>query len=445
MEPKKKIFLISLGCAKNLVDSENMLGILQEKHYSIVTNLEEAELAIINTCGFIQSAVEEAIETIFEVAGKKKSGKLEKLIVTGCFVQRYGYKLRREIPEVDGWLGTGELTGIVGLLDSLEENKVPPMVINRPTFIADHNIPRVRSGIYFSSYLKIAEGCSNKCSFCTISRLRGPFRSKRPESIFIEARRMAEEGVQEINLIAQDVSMYGHDLDDFFSLEDLLEGILRIENIEWIRIQYCHPQRVSDRLLKLMEKENRICAYLDIPLQHVNKMILKAMGRNVDGETPQELIRRIRSIKRPVSIRTTLMLGFPGETDEEFNELYEFVLKSGLDHLGTFIYSPERGTPAARLDNIPDKKVSEERRQKIMVAQAKVSLRKNRELLGKTIPVLIEGMSEETDLLLRGRTEYMAPDVDGQVIINKGRAEIGKISPVRITEAYEYDLIGEIL
>ncbi|MBN2058938.1 MAG: 30S ribosomal protein S12 methylthiotransferase RimO [Deltaproteobacteria bacterium] len=445
MEPKKRIFLISLGCVKNLVDSENILGILQEKDYLIAPSLEEADLAIINTCGFIQPAVEETIETIFELAERKKSGKLEKLIVIGCFVQRYGYKLRREIPEVDGWLGTGELTGITELLGSLKESKIPPMILSRPVFMADHNVPRVRSGFSCSSYLKIAEGCSNKCSFCTIPSLRGPFRSKRPESILIEARRMAEEGVREINLIAQDLTGYGSDLDEFFCLENLLERILQIDDIEWIRLQYCHPGGISDRLLSLIETERRICAYLDIPFQHVNKKILKAMGRDMGGETPQELIGRIRDNRRKVAIRTTLMLGFPGETDKAFDELYNFVVKFEVDHLSTFIYSPEKGTSAARLDSIPDKKISEERRAIIMSAQAEISFRKNRELLGKTLPVLVEGVSEETDLLLRGRSEYMAPEVDGQVIINRGKCETGRIMPVRITEAYNYDLIGEII
>ena len=444
MEEEKKVFLISLGCAKNLVDSENMLGLLMEQDFSMVPTLEEAEIAIVNTCGFIQSAVEESIDTILEVAAHKKRGKLKRLFVAGCFVQRYGYQLRKEIPEVDGWLGTGELSRIVDILAE-GSGSSPSFLINRPTFLADHTVPRVRATPFYSAYLKIAEGCSHKCSYCTIPRLRGPLRSRDLASLIIEAENMAGDGVKEINLIAQDTTMYGRDLGQDICLEDLLEKLLQISGVKWIRILYGHPLGISDRLLELMDGEEMICPYLDIPLQHVNENILKAMGRNYKGESPLQLIERIRSTKRHISLRTTLIVGFPGETDEIFDELYHFVETAQFDHLGAFMFSPEKGTPAARLKGVVDRDVALKRLDAIMELQAEVSLKENQRMIGRVEPVLIEGVSPETDLLLRGRMATMAPDVDSQVLINRGQGEVGEIVPVLIKEAHPYDLIGEIL
>jgi len=422
-----------LGCAKNLVDSENMLGLL-----------EEAEIAIVNTCGFIQPAVEESIDTILEVAAHKKKGKLGKLFVAGCFVQRYGYQLRKEIPEVDGWFGTGELLKIVDILGE-EFRPSPSFFISRPTFLADHTVPRIRTTPFYSAYLKIAEGCSHRCSYCTIPRLRGPFRSRGLASLLIEAENMVENGVKEINLIAQDTTMYGKDLGESICLEDLLERLVQISGIEWIRILYGHPFRISDRLLELMDRGKTICPYLDLPLQHVNVKILDAMGRGYKGENPLQLIERIRSGRRHVSLRTTVMVGFPGETDEIFDELYHFVEIAQFDCLGAFIFSPERGTPAARLKGIVERDVARKRLEAIMELQAEISLKKNRRMIGRVEPVLIEGVSPETDLLLRGRTATMAPDVDSQVLINRGQGNVGEIVPVLIKEAHPYDLIGEII
>ncbi|MBW1887064.1 MAG: 30S ribosomal protein S12 methylthiotransferase RimO [Deltaproteobacteria bacterium] len=433
VDRKKKVFLISLGCAKNLVDSENMLGLL-----------EEAEIAIVNTCGFIQPAVEESIDTILEVAAHKKKGKLGKLFVAGCFVQRYGYQLRKEIPEVDGWFGTGELLKIVDILGE-EFRPSPSFFISRPTFLADHTVPRIRTTPFYSAYLKIAEGCSHRCSYCTIPRLRGPFRSRGLASLLIEAENMVENGVKEINLIAQDTTMYGKDLGESICLEDLLERLVQISGIEWIRILYGHPFRISDRLLELMDRGKTICPYLDLPLQHVNVKILDAMGRGYKGENPLQLIERIRSGRRHVSLRTTVMVGFPGETDEIFDELYHFVEIAQFDCLGAFIFSPERGTPAARLKGIVERDVARKRLEAIMELQAEISLKKNRRMIGRVEPVLIEGVSPETDLLLRGRTATMAPDVDSQVLINRGQGNVGEIVPVLIKEAHPYDLIGEII
>jgi ribosomal protein S12 methylthiotransferase len=440
---QKKVFLISLGCAKNLVDSENMLGLIKERGFSLASNLEEAGIAVINTCGFIQPAVQESIDTIFEAVQRKNLGGLEKVFVTGCFVQRYGYRLRRLIPEVDGWIGTGEIYRIADLLGG--KSNSPSFFIGKPLFLADHNTPRIQTTPFYTAYLKISEGCAHSCSFCCIPSIRGQLRSRRIDSIVIEAREMESRGVKEINLVAQDTTMYGRDLDGETGLEDLLERLLLIRGLSWIRILYSHPFEISDRLLKLIETEEAICPYLDLPIQHVNKDILKAMGRSSYNGDITRLIERIRSMARRISIRTTLMVGFPGETDDIYRELYDFVETAEFDHLGAFIYSPEKGTPAARLKCLPDRRIAEERLDAIMRLQAVISKKNNQRLINQTVPVIIEGPLPETDLLLSGRTATMAPDVDGQVLINKGQGVVGEIAPVLIREAHPYDLVGEIV
>lgn len=444
MHSEKKIFLVSLGCSKNLVDSENILGMLEREGFRLVSSIEEAETAIINTCGFIQSAVDESIDTILEMAAHKKEGLLKKIFVLGCFVQRYGSKLPVEIPEVDGWLGTGEIHRVAEILEK-DTGPSPFFQISRPKYLADHRTPRSQTTPFYSAYLKIAEGCSHRCSFCTIPSLRGPLRSRDPDSIIKEAAGMIERGVKEINLIAQDTTMYGRDLKRKFYLEDLLERLLKIPGAGWIRLLYSHPDRISRHLLDLLEAENAICPYLDVPLQHTNEKILKAMGRGMKSESPWELIERIRSRAPNLSLRSTLMVGFPGETDAIFEELYRFVKEAGFDHLGTFIYSREKGTPAARMGNRVERKVAEERYLALMKLQAEISEGKNQRMIGKRVTILNEGYNPETDLLLKGRTDRMAPEVDGQVLINKGQGRVGDFVQVRVTEAHTYDLIGEII
>ena len=440
---KQKVFLISLGCAKNLVDSENMLGLLQEAGYSVVPDVEDADVAIVNTCGFIQKAVEETIDTILGLAQYKRDGALERLLVAGCFVQRYGYKLKREIPEVDGWLGTGEFQRIPEILEEVARGS-SPFFIDRPTYLADHTVPRTLTTPTYTAYLKIAEGCSHTCSYCTIPGLRGPLRSRTMHSLVAEVEKMAEAGVKEINLVAQDTSVYGMDLGKGMQLEDLLERLVPVKGIEWIRTLYSHPLRLSDRLLGLIEAEEKLCPYLDVPLQHVNGEILRHMGRAFEAERPEQLIERIRS-RSPISIRTTLMVGFPGETEARYQELYDFVKWAEFDHLGVFVYSPESGTPAARFNEEVGPDTAQKRQDAIMGLQAGIAEKKNQRMVGRTVPVLVEGLSPETDLLLRGRTATMAPEVDGQVLINRGQGEVGAIQQVTITEAHTYDLVGEIV
>jgi ribosomal protein S12 methylthiotransferase len=440
---KEKVCVISLGCAKNLVDSEHILGWLAEKKYPLVGGLDEADVAVINTCGFIQSAVEEAIRTILEVSERKRKGQLRKLFVVGCFVQRYGYKLRQEMPEVDGWAGPGEIYRITELLQA-RRSKASPFLISRPVFLPDHRTPRVQSTPPFSAYLKIAEGCSHRCSFCIIPQLRGPFRSRSLESLIEEAAHMAERGVQEVNLIAQDTTMYGRDLRRGYQLEDLVEKLIQVRGIPWIRILYSHPERITDRLLELMASPSPLCPYLDIPIQHVDPEILRAMGRGMDEAKVGQLIERIRSRNERISLRTTVMVGFPGETEAAFKRLLGFVKNAEFDHLGAFAYSPEKGTAAGRLKNPVEPAVAERRRDRIMRLQAKISRKKNEGRIGQVHPVLIESAGEEKDSPHAGRTAFMAPEVDGQVfILHRGSAEVGRIVPVRITGAGTYDLFGE--
>ena len=444
MTEKGKIFLISLGCAKNLVDSENMLGILSSTGFRPVSSTEEAEIVLVNTCGFIQAAVEETIDTILELINLKKKGGLKKVFVAGCFVQRYGYKLLREIPEVDGWLGTGEIHRVADLLSNHHPKAPPPFLIGRPSYLADHTVPRMHAGPVHTAYLKIAEGCSHRCSFCTIPTLRGPFRSRSLDSLIAEARHMADLGVKEINLIAQDTTQYGKDLQEGACLEDLLERLVQLNGIRWIRLLYCHPNGISRRLLDLMDSEDAICPYLDVPFQHVNEKILLSMGRDFQEKHLMRLIERVKSSARNIRLRTTLMVGFPGETQAIFDQLCNFVRTAEFDHLGVFTFSKEKGTAAARFPQTVTSKEAERRRDRIMAIQGEIAERKNQEMVGQTVSVLLEGTSPETHLLLQGRTSTMAPDVDSRVLINKGKGIPGDIMPVLIKEAYPYDLLGEI-
>ena len=439
----QKVYLVSLGCAKNLVDSEVMVGLIRGKGYDITDDPSRAAIALVNTCGFIRPAVEESIDTILELARLKQHGLLKRLVVSGCFVQRYGKKLMREIPEVDAWLGTGEIHRIGEVIDA-QDAQSPILLIGKPDFLADHTAPRVQSTPFYSAYLKIAEGCSHRCSYCLIPSLRGRFRSRRVNSLCIEAKGMVERGVKEINLVAQDTTWYGHDLDPPTTLEDLLEGLVAIQGLTWLRILYAHPYHITEGLLDLIDSEDVLCAYLDIPIQHTNPYVLRAMGRPPQGESMVQLIERIRRRSRSITLRTTVMVGFPGETDERFRELYDFVEAAEFNWLGIFSFSPEKGTAAARLNNNVGEGVAQARARKIMELQKRISRRLNKRSVGQTVPVLVEGLSPETDLLLTGRTATMAPDVDGQVLINEGSATVGEIVPVRITEAHPYDLVGGI-
>jgi ribosomal protein S12 methylthiotransferase len=439
-----KAFFINLGCVKNLVDSEYILGRIKEQGYDIVNDPIDADIAIVNTCAFIRPAVEESIDTILELVSLKDKGHLTSLVVVGCFVQRYGRKLLQEIPEVDGWVGTGQIYRI----DEILSNKgadTPGFFIDKPRFLADHTAPRAQTTPFYSAYLKIAEGCSHHCSYCIIPSLRGSYRSRTIDSLFIETKNMVEKGVKEINLVAQDTTSYGHDLDPPWRLEDLLVKLLAISGLRWLRILYAHPSHLTEEILELIDSEEILCPYLDVPIQHVNPDILRAMGRPLQAESIPQFVEKIRKRARNITLRTTVMVGFPGETEEQFKELCTFLQEAQFERLGVFAFSQEKGTHAARLKNSLHQSVVKARVQELIEIQADISRKSNKELVGKTVPVIVEGLSPETDLLLTGRTARMAPDIDGQVLINEGEATVGEIVSVHITEAHTYDVVGGIV
>lgn len=442
---KQKVSLVSLGCPKNLVDAEVMLGHLPADRFEIVTDEAQADIIIVNTCSFIKEAKEESVETILEVADYKKNGRCRLLVVTGCLPQRYREELAGELPEVDLFMGTGDAPRIVELLDAHARGKETVQAVGLPEYLYDHTTPRVQSSPFYSTYVKIAEGCANHCSYCIIPQLRGTLRSRSIASVVEEVRRLVGSGVKEVNLIAQDVTAYGADRDDGARLEELLRQLVKIEGLQWLRLLYAYPDGISDELLDLMAAEEKICNYLDVPLQHVDDTILAMMNRRVDQAAIRELLARIRRRVPDITLRTSFIVGFPGETDEQFNALLDFVNEGHFERVGVFRYSREEGTAAATLERQVPERTKKSRYHKLMKAQSRVSFRKNRALVGNIDPVLVEGFSEETELLLRGRSVRQAPDVDGQVYITSGLAEIGAIVPLRITDSSEYDLIGEIV
>ncbi|AJF05409.1 30S ribosomal protein S12 methylthiotransferase RimO [Geoalkalibacter subterraneus] len=442
---KHTVSLVSLGCPKNLVDAEVMLGHLPPDRYEIITDEAQAEIIIVNTCAFIQDAQEESVDTILEVADYKKNGNCRLLVVSGCLPQRYREELERELPEVDLFVGTADAPRMVALLEEKIAGSGVRQAVSDPSFLYDHTTPRVKSSPFYSTYIKIAEGCANHCSYCIIPRLRGTLRSRSIDSVVAEARRLVSQGVAEINLIAQDITAYGADRSDGANLPDLLRALTKIDELHWLRLLYAYPDGVSDELIDLVAGEEKICSYLDIPLQHIDDEMLKQMNRRVSEQQVRELVARLRERIPDLTLRTSFIVGFPGETQEQFEKLLSFVEEGHFDRLGVFRYSREEGTVAAELPEQVPERVKNERYKRLMKAQARISFRKNRALVGRVEPVLVEGVSEETELLLRGRSVRQAPDVDGQVYITAGRAEVGEIVPLRITDSSEYDLIGEIV
>jgi len=443
MMKSDQICLISLGCPKNLVDSEVMLGLLVEKGYTITTEPADADIILINTCSFIRDATQEALDTIHEAVELKKSGSCHRVVVTGCLPQRYGSVLAKEIPEVDFFLGTEEFPHIVRYLEGALDHH-ERVVITRTPFLYDHQTPRLLSGHHWSAYIKIAEGCFRSCSFCTVPRIRGRFRSRPIDSICREACLLVDQGVREINLVAQDTTSYGLDLKDGTNLKALLEGLCRIEGLVWVRVLYAYPEHIDLQLLKRMENSEKICNYIDLPIQHINPEILRAMGRPVSRRSLEDLIGKVRETIPGVSIRTTLMVGFPGETAAEFSELVDFVESARFERLGVFEFSPEEGTRAARMRRQVPAYVKRKRRERLMGLQQEISLEHNNELVGKKVLVLTEGQMEEKGML-KGRMATQAPDIDGHVVITQGDASPGQMVDVRITKAYPYDLEGEIV
>ncbi len=438
---KESVCLISLGCPKNLVDAEVTLGLLSKEGYSITADPSKAEILIVNTCSFIQDAVREAIDTILQVSRYKKEGRCRLLVVSGCLPQRYGKRLEEELPEVDLFVGTGTFQNLPRLLSQKRTKK---SFLSGPSFLYDETSPRILATPSFTAYLKIAEGCSKNCTFCTVPAIRGPYRSRTIPSILAEADRLAGQGVQEIILIAQDTTAYGEDLRDGTNLEKLLKALVDVETLRWIRLLYSYPREkyFTDGLLRLMADEERICSYLDLPIQHIDDGILRRMGRRTKGQEIRNLLMRVREYLPQVTLRTSLIVGFPGEGEREFNVLMDFVEETQFDNLGAFKYSPEEGTPAAKLSgSVPDE-VKEERLGVLMERQKEISLGKHRNRVGRRIEVLVEGSDTEKGTL-KGRFSGQAPEIDGSVFL-KGKAQPGDWVEARITKALPYDLVGKI-
>jgi ribosomal protein S12 methylthiotransferase len=452
MADKKKIGMVSLGCPKNLVDSEVMMGMLARQGYELTTDSSAADVLVINTCGFIDSARQESVDTILELARLKQDGNLKRLVVAGCLVERYREELRREIPEIDACIGVNQLEEITAAVEPSGRATLPIYSegISAPElYLYDETTPRLRATAPFTSYVKIAEGCDHTCAFCIIPRLRGGFRSRSPESIIREAEMLAATGVKEIVLISQDTVNYGTDLSLRDGLARLLDRLADVKGIEWVRFLYCYPTGISDELLRVMAERETICKYFDIPLQHASQRVLARMRRGGNRASYERMIERIRERVPGVSIRTTFIVGFPGERQEDFDELLDFVRAVEFDNVGVFTYSDEEHSPAYELDEKLDPKVAKKRERRLMREQARISLGKNRAMIGQSARVLLEGRSKQSDLLLEGRAESQAPEIDGSILINDlpDGADIrpGDFVTVEITDALEYDLIGRVV
>jgi ribosomal protein S12 methylthiotransferase len=443
---KQKFSVVSLGCARNLVDSEVMAGLLQQNHYEMVQDPTTAEVVLVNTCGFIDAAKVESIDTIIELGRLKEEGRLKKLIVAGCLSQRYPEELATELPEVDLFIGTGEVPMIAEILREHEAQK-RRHYIGVPQYLYDHATPRLRTTPSYTAFLKVSEGCDHKCAFCIIPQLRGPHRSRSIDSVVREALSLAEAGVKEINLIAQDLTAYGRDRKDGTTLYRLLQEMVKVPHIMWIRLLYAYPNFLEPPLLDLIASQEKICKYIDIPFQHISGKILSAMRRGKSGSAVWETVNKLRDSIPGVTLRTSLIVGFPGETKRDFDELLKFVQEVEFERLGVFKYSDEEGTAAARVKNKVPAAEIERRWQEVMDVQSIISRKKNEALIGTVQRVMIEGIDSESDKII-GRTQAHAPEVDGVVLVDDSRREMsrpGEMIDIKITGALDYDLVGETL
>ncbi len=471
-----KVGFVSLGCPKNLVDSEVMMGILAQAGAQLTPAAEDADVIVVNTCSFIASAQQESVDTILEMARHKTAGKAKRLVVAGCLVERFRNEIKQNIPEVDAVVGTGELPGILAaagistppadpspfnILTSRPEgdhrrqqgrfarDAWDGAVSDLPNYLYDDRTPRVLATPGPSAYIKIAEGCDHPCTFCIIPQLRGQFRSRRFESVIAEAERLAQSGVREITLIGQDTTCYGEDLDLKDGLALLLEKLAHVEGLRWIRFLYAYPNKITGRLLETIAAHENICSYMDVPLQHASPTVLKRMKRGGGADVFLRSIEKMRRVIPDVTLRTSFIVGFPGETEKEFEELCEFVREAQFDWMGTFGYSDQEGAGAFGLDKKLSERKIESRRKKLMSIQKKISRAKKKALIGREYDLLLMGQSDETDLLLEGRTAMHAPEIDGKVFVNDYPAdaepEKGGFYRCRITEAHDYDLVAEII
>jgi ribosomal protein S12 methylthiotransferase len=472
----KKIGFVSLGCPKNLVDSEVMMGLLAQGGAQITSRAEDADIIVVNTCSFIDSAKQESVDTILEMAQHKTAGRAQKLIVAGCLVERYRNEIQKNIPEVDAVVGTGELQQILSAagIASPSPTGSPFVILNSrsesdareaagrfskaewdgaladlPNYLYDETTPRVLATPKYSAYIKIAEGCDHPCSFCIIPQLRGKFRSRRFESVIAEAERLAEQGVREITLIGQDTTCYGEDLGLKDGLALLLERLAQIEKLRWVRFLYAYPNKITGKLLQTIAAHEKICSYIDVPLQHASPDVLKRMKRGAGAEIFLRSVEKMRREIPGVTLRTSFIVGFPGESAEDFEQLCQFVHEAQFDWLGVFGYSDEEGAGAFALaDKVPRREI-ERRRKKLMSMQKQISRKKKRALVGQQFDLLLSGPSAETELLWEGRTAMHAPEIDGTVYVNDfgDREDVreGEFYRCEITEAHDYDLVARIL
>ena len=438
-----KIALESLGCSKNLVDAEIMMGILNKKGYKLVGDFEEADIILVNTCGFIESAKQESIQTILELAQLKETANLKLLIVTGCLAQRYSDELKEEIPEIDAIVGTGSYQNIDEIIANLEkENHI--VSLNDIDFVYNEDLPRYVSTPSHMAYLKIGEGCDNKCTYCIIPKLRGKYRSRKMEDIIKEAKELAQRGVKEVVVIAQDTTKYGFDLYRKDSLPELLEELAQIEGLKWIRIMYSYPESITEELVKVIKKYDNICNYFDMPIQHASNKILKLMNRKTTKEDILSKVEMIRSYIPDATIRTTIIVGFPGETEEDFKEVLDFAKLVKFDRLGAFAYSREEDTPADKLPNHLEDDVKNDRRDKLMLVQQQISQELNEKKIGNIYEVLIEEQIEHNVYI--GRTQGDAEEIDSIVYVKSiDKLNAGDFVTVKINNALEYDLMGDVI
>lgn len=447
---EKRVHFISLGCPKNLVDTEIMLGTLVKEGYQIVENAEEADTVVVNTCGFVEDAKQESIEKILEMSELKEGGKLKKLVVAGCLTQRYKDDLVEGLPEADLFIGSGQFQNIGHILRDSEAGNKEKKFFHLPTYLQEDESPRLNSQPTHRAYLKISEGCKKRCAFCAIPNIRGNLQSRKIKSITAEAKLLVAGGVKELIVISHDFTDYGWDLRkaDASAIEspyELLRSLADDSGARWIRVLYLYPDGATPELIELMKTRENLVKYFDMPLQHINDQVLKNMNRRMTKVQIEEALARIRKEIPEAVIRTQFIVGFPGETEEQFQELLAFVRFQEFDRVGCFMYSPEEGTKAGTMPDQIDQATKQRRHDELMALQASISRKKHKALIGKIIPVIVEGMSEETELLLTGRNSQQAPEIDGVTLINEGTANVGEIVQVEIVDAHDYDLVGRIV
>lgn len=443
----QSIYLVSLGCPKNRVDSEVILGDAGAKGHTIVNSPEEADVIVVNTCGFIESAKEESIDTILEMAQYKgEGGRCRELVVTGCLSQRYPTELRNEIPEIDHVLGSGDFREVIKIIDSGRKKQSLTVlgVSETPSYLYDHNTPRIITGHQHTAYVKIAEGCDRPCAFCIIPKLRGPQRSRTIESVVSEITSLCSRGTKEINLIAQDLTRYGVDLAHKPTLAQLLAELEGIEGLSWVRLHYTYPSAFTDELIEVIASSSVVAKYIDVPLQHIDDDMLKRMRRGHSARVTHDLIERLRTRIDGLVLRSTFIVGHPGETDEAFARLCDFVRDAKLDHVGAFTYSKEEGTVSGLLPHRVEDEVMAERQAQLMEIQREVSRAKNEAKIGETLQVLVEGESDESEYLMQGRWYGQAPEIDGSIYLSNCEAPIGAMVTARVTDASDYDMAASV-